>query len=124
MNTEPINIEKITPKELVIINDKTPANDTSLQLSLHRKLEKTESGYRFYLSASVCKETEKDAEKRSFFLKYSLETNFSCERDEMSGDDIRQEASITLYPYIRAGISAAMGAIGMKPLVLPPYEIN
>lgn len=124
MNREPINIENIVPKELVIINDETPANDTALQLNLHRKLEKTESGYRFFLSASIYKETEKDAENRSFFLKYSLETYFSYERDEMSVDDIRKEASITFYPYIRAGISAAMGAIGMHPLILPPYEID
>lgn len=124
MNREPINIENIVPKELVIINDETPTKDTELQLNLHRKLEKTESGYIFYLSASIYKEAEKDAENRSFFIKYSLETYFSCERDGISVEDIRKEASITLYPYIRAGISAAMGSIGMRPLVLPPYEID
>lgn len=124
MNREPINIENIVPKEFIIINTETPTNDTELQLNLHRKLEKTESGYSFYLSASIYRETEKDAENKSFFLKYSLETYFNCERDEMSVEDIRKEASITLYPYIRAGISAAMGAIGIRPLILPPYEIN
>lgn len=124
MNSEAINIENIAPKELVIINDKTPAKDTELQLNLHRKLEKTESGYSFCLSASILDETEKDIEKKSFFIKYSLEAYFSCERNGMSVEDIRKEASITLYPYIRAGISAAMGAIGIRPLVLPPYEID
>lgn len=124
MNSEAINIENIAPKELVIINDKPPAKDTELQLNLHRKLEKTESGYSFYLSASILEETEKDIEKKSFFIKYSLEASFSCERNGMSVEDIRKEASITLYPYIRAGISAAMGAIGIRPLVLPPYEID
>ena len=124
MNSEPINIENITPKELVIINDETPVKDTELQLNLHRKLEKIESGYSFYLSASIYKESEKDAEKKSFFIKYSLETCLSCEGDGMPAEDIRKEASITLYPYIRAGISAAMGAIGIRPLILPPYEIN
>lgn len=124
MNIEPISIEKIIPKDLVIINRETPANNTELQLNLRRKLERTESGFKFYLSASIFSEAEREIEKKSFFVKYSLEIHFSCDHDEMSAEDMRREATITFYPYIRAGISGAMGAIGVQPLILPPYEIN
>lgn len=124
MNIKPITLETINPIEFVIENHEPPANNTDLQLNLERKFKKLENGFDFRLIASIFKESEINVEKKSIFLKYSLEAHFSDDGEELSVEDLYREATNILYPYIRSGVSAAMGAIGLQPIILPPFLIN
>lgn len=124
MNTKPITLETITPIELVIENLEPPTGNTDLQLNLERKFTKLETGFNFQLIASIFKESEINVERKSIFLKYSLEAHFSDNSEELSIEDLYREATNILYPFIRSGVSGAMGAIGLKPILLPSISIN
>lgn len=121
MNSEFMNIESITPIELIIKNHDTPAKKTLLQLNIERQSKRTESDFKFFISASVYKESEQALEEKTYFIKYSLEAHFCCNSEDMSDKALEKEATIALYPYIRAGISATMAAIGMEQFTLPLF---
>ena len=124
MKTNIISIEKIKPIEIIIENHEPIDPDSELRLNLNQKLEKQEKGFKYQLTASVFKEAENDMEEKTFFIKYSLESHFICDNEELSTEDLCKEALDIMYPYIRAGISSAMGAIGIQPIVLPPHIVG
>lgn len=124
MKTEPLTIAKIITKDAVIINHDPPTKDITLQLEITRKFEKASPGFKTFLSVSVYKESEKEIEDKSFLVKYALEAHFSNVHTDLSIENLQNSASIMLFPYIRAGISAFMGAAGLEPIQLPLYSID
>lgn len=124
MTSEPLSIADITTKDAIIINHEPPTKGTPLQLEITRRIGKAQPGFRFFLSASIYKESEKDVEEKTFFVKYSLEAHFNNVHTDLSLENLQDSAALMLFPYVRAGISAFTGAAGIEPVQLPLYRIT
>lgn len=59
-------------------------------------------------------------DKRTFLIEYAIHAEFECSNPEATPESIAHLTTIEIYPHLRAGISAVMGAAGIQPIILPP----
>ena len=75
-------------------------------------------------AASIYLESEKEVTDKTFFIKYMIEVNFNRSSSENDSSDMAEQATLMIYPHIRAGISTTMSAAGIEPIILPMLSLE
>lgn len=70
-------------------------------------------------TATMVRSDETD-ENRTFLVEYSLHADFTCNNPQATPETIVALTTAEIYPHLRSGISAIMGASGMQTVLLPP----
>lgn len=105
-----INLEELdTPRVKATINRNTKkiTNDD------------TNSYFSGHYNAVLEKEDETDA-NRTFWVDYEIYVEFTCNNPEATPESIVPFTTAEIYPHLRAGVAAIMGAASIQPLILPP----
>ena len=124
MKTEALSIAKITTREVSIINHSTPTSTMQLQLEFNKNFKKAKHGFLGIFTASIYLESEKEVTDKTFFIKYMIEVNFNRSSSEIDSSDMAEQATLMIYPHIRAGISTTMSAAGIEPIILPMLSLE
>lgn len=64
--------------------------------------------------------TDETPENRTFLVEYSVHANFICNNPQATPESIVSLTTAEIYPHLRSGVSAIMGASGIHPILLPP----
>ena len=111
-------LQKLTPVEISIINQQTPC-DEPLSIQLDRGFSQTEDTLVCTITATVLRESELNAEKKSFLIRYALEAVYDCDDTEHPAEELQDIITKEMYAYIRLGITSVIGAAGIDSIALP-----
>lgn len=95
-----------------------------LNVTINRNTKKTSSNsensfFSGEYTVTMVRSDETD-EKRTFLVEYSLRADFTCNNPQATPETIVALITAEMYPHLRSGISAIMGAAGIQPILLPP----
>ena len=123
MNAYTISIKKISTQEVSIINTNPPSGE-QLLVKVNRNIRKIEDSYFLcILTVSIYRESDKDKADHDFLIKYVIRSVVTCDDSNASADELQDTITKELYPHLRAGVSAVMGAAGIEPVLLPTLSI-
>lgn len=123
MNTYNISIKNVSTLEVNIINANPPSGE-HLMLNVNRNIRKREdSSFLCILTVSIYRESDKDKTDRDFLIKYVISSIVTCDDLTASADELQDTITKELYPHLRAGVSAVMGAAGIEPVLLPALPV-
>ncbi len=123
MNTYNISIKNVSTLEVNIINANPPSGE-HLMLNVNRNIRKREdSSFLCILTVSIYRESDKDKADHDFLIKYVIRSVVTCDDLTASADELQDTITRELYPHLRAGVSAVMGAAGIEPVLLPALPV-
>ncbi len=114
-------LKKLTPLEINIINTKTPY-DEPLQIQFDRGFSQEGDCLVCTITTLVFRESEMNAQEKSFLIRYTLEAVYGCDETDMQEEELQETITKELYSYIRLGVTSIIGAAGIDSISLP-YSI-
>lgn len=82
--------------------------------------ENIESEIILYLSFEMMKESEVDEPDKEFYLSVEVGGYYSIQYDdEATMEEMGEQLSKDLFPYLRSAVCTIMGSAGMPPFIIP-----
>lgn len=111
--TTHVNILNLQEYENIHINVTVNRNTT----------KKTQDELKSYFSGDykvMMIRTDEPDDKRTFLIEYVIHAEFECNNPDATPESIVHLTTAEIYPHLRSGVSAVMGAAGIQPIILPP----
>ena len=124
MTKEIISLKEITTRE-ISINNRTPiGKNVSIQVEITRKTKKSGKTLCCLLTAVLYRESEKDTDEKSFYIRYVLEGVFDILPKQINREEISNLAMIILHPFLRAQIASVLSSASIDTIIIPTYTID
>ena len=123
MLVEKLKIRDIKTVALLIINTVPPMNDEKLHLDIKRKIDLLENGAVCNIEVIVTKESEQNAEKKDFVIKYEISAILGSSEKIETVESIQDDAVAVVFPYLRANFAAITSIACSSPITLPCLDM-
>ncbi len=123
MLVEKLKIRDIKTVALLIINTVPPMNDENLHLDIKRKIDLLENGAVCNIEVIVTKESEQNAEKKDFVIKYEISAILGSSEKIETVESIQDDAVAVVFPYLRANFAAITSIACSSPITLPCLDM-
>ena len=98
-------------------------NDENLHLDIKRKIDLLENGAVCNIEVIVTKESEQNAEKKDFVIKYEISAILGSSEKIETVESIQDDAVAVVFPYLRANFAAITSIACSSPITLPCLDM-